>query len=527
MHLRAALRACVPRAGHTLLALNQPTRLVAPPVLFSLRNSSTQPAARRVRDVNTLVKDPNAFKEFKRALDLNRYTEIWRWYRVLYRTRDLERLSTRDFLKVVELVKENRVFFERNDAARVRILNQIWTAMANSKIKPNPDLCKLFVELYGRAGDVAGLEKVQAYMKEAGFPVLERGVQQWIMLAAARTGNFEQAQRIYESLKNSDAARDRVLANSLLMGYSRGRHEQQMLQLFESMKTSGPAPDGLSHYHVLDYYASVGNIKEMEEWFAVMRKIASRPLQSAYNVAIYAYLAANQLDKARELFKEVEQHTYVPDYRHDDLKVALAAQEGDAIAAWKSFRRAYASRKKVASVQVMINLAKATGPVKEEDLEEFKKTLALAEYPMTSNVLAYLLRGYRGLRDPVSAETILRWMASAKWTAHGGNYADVIGTYLVHGDVENAKRLFNEVREKGQRIDRYSYASLVRRCVREQKLAEVALVLDNLEQDDMFISPGLVESMREALGAEHDLVKRITAVFEKKVQASKAAKSMA
>ncbi|KND04939.1 pentatricopeptide repeat domain-containing protein [Spizellomyces punctatus DAOM BR117] len=527
MHLRTALRACVPRAGHTLLALKQPTRLVAPPILLSFRTASTEPAARRVRDVNTLVKDPNAFKEFKRALDLNRYTEIWRWYRVLYRTRDLERLSSRDFYKVVLLVKENRVFFERNDAARVRILNQIWTAMANSKIKPDPTLCKLFVELYGRAGDLANLEKVQAYMKEAGFPVLEKGVQQWIMLAAARTGNFDQAQRIYEFLKTSDAERDRVLANSLLMGYSRGRYEQPMLQLFEDMKSSGPAPDSLSHYHVLDYYASVGNIEEMEKWFAIMRKISSRPLQSAYNVAIYAYLAANQLDKSRELFKEVEQHNYVPDYRHDDLKVALAAHEGDTITAWKSFRRAYATRKKVASVQVMINLAKATGPVKVEDLEEFKKTLALAEYPMTANVLSYLLRGYRGLRDPVSAETVLRWMASKKWTTHGGHYADVIGTYLVHGDVENAKRLFNEVREKGQGIDKYSYAALVRRCVKENKLAEAALVLDNLERDDMFISVGLVESVRETLGAEHELVKRLTARFEEKVQASKTAKKTA
>lgn len=484
---------------------------------------TAQPAqVYRQKSFKRAMEDPQAFENFRRAVDLKKPHDIWRYYRVLQRKGGLRKLNNDSFIQILNLVKFHRVFYDRTDAGRSRVVDNLWNDVALSGVNPNWKLYQLFLEAYSRVGNIDGVKKVIEAMKNARQQVETADVQRWLMCACARAGDSAQARTIYDAYKTRVEGSE--FANLLLLGYSRGKHEKELIATLDEMKASGPKPNNISYLHVMSYYTHTNNLDNVLKYFAERKRTLGDDIPSVpmYNYIISSYLQAGKLDKARETLKEMEARGLAGSFRTDELRLLLAAEEGNALEAWKAFTGAFIQARRAPDNQSLSKLAKATGPAKGvEGLEELKKTHALASLDFKPSSLRNLLKGYRISKDPESAETVLSWFEPCGWKVVEASYEDVILAYAARSDMDNTMRLLNKMMGEGLKPDTYAYTQFLGSMMRNGLTDDAMALLEIMQRDDTFIKPAIVKRLEAEYGKENQVVAKLAAMLEAKIGAGK------
>ncbi|KAI9102692.1 hypothetical protein DFS34DRAFT_591325 [Phlyctochytrium arcticum] len=279
--------------------------------------------------------------------------------------------------------------------------------MLENHVKPSPPLAVAFAEAFARFGTAEQFADVLSWMQASKYPLSDQKLKESILLSAATAGDSEKVESVFQELQKGSTKSPIGYLNWILMGYARGRHEQLLLDTFNRMESLGCRPDGNSFYHVLTYYAALGNTTKLKEWLAKMKEAGVTPSIPTYSTVLHGCFAAQDYDLAQEIVQEVEAEGRPVDYHFKALQARLAARTGDFKGALKQLN-GIEGNSRASSPILWGDVAKALGPIKpsmtKTELEDVTGTI------LSHKALQNLISGYNHIKDPASAQAITNWI---------------------------------------------------------------------------------------------------------------------
>ncbi|KAJ3152330.1 hypothetical protein HDU86_005859 [Geranomyces michiganensis] len=478
-------------------------------------SSKTKP-----RRSNDLPHNLPLFRQFNRALDSRQPLEQWRLYNAVYKAGDAKFMSLNAFKKMIECIREKRVLLVNTDEYRLGLTNNLWEALKESSVTIDEPLLSSFLQVYGRLGDLNGVNAVLSELKTMRIDVNKLGYQTWAMMAYARSGKQTEARAIYDKFKDK-VDHDAALPNLYLYGLTNGADPERLklaLALFKEMKANGWKPDNNTYNHIIALYARMKQTDEMLAWFQKRRaEIRSEPPAAMYNQVLWGLLHAERWQEARDMLDRMAERGVKPDRRTADRAVAIGEKLGDAVLAWKYGASPPGDGYESTNPKTLESLAKVVGPATagQEGFDKFKAILDAAGAMIQPKFLAKLIRGYRRMGDGSSAAAVLTWFPLAGLKPSTSVSMSVISAYANNDELDAAKALASSWQPEDTPIQ--VWTTLMMACKRVGDDASALSILKKYAPGHKFFPRDVVDTLAEKYGRDDAVYKASADVLRRKI----------
>ncbi|KAJ3172706.1 hypothetical protein HDU88_006036 [Geranomyces variabilis] len=479
--------------------------------------SSIEASSRRSND---LPKNLYLFRQFNKALDNRQPLEQWRLYGLVYKAGDAKFMSLFAFKKILECIRNKRPLSVKSDERRLELTNDLWKALKESSVSADVHLLVSFLEVYGRLGDLSGVNAVLGEFKAMRTKVDKRNYQTWVMMAYARSGMHAEARAIYDKYKGK-SSHDAAMSNLYLSAIANGAEPDRLdasLSLFKEMKADGPKPDNNTYNHIIALYGRLGKADEMLAWFEKRRsEIRSEPPTAIYNQVLWGLINVERWQDARDLLDQMAERGVLPDRRTADRAATIAAHFGDPVLGWKYCAMAPDNGSESTNLRTLGLLSKAVGPATagQEGVEKFKAILDAVEMTMEPRLLSKLVKGYRENGDGASAAAVLTWFPVMGLKPHASVYTSVILTYIKNNELDTGKALALSWQPADTPVAAWTKIMLAFKRVGDNDAA--LSILEMYAPWHKFFPRDIVDTLEETYGRDDSLYKASAHVLHDKI----------
>ncbi|KAJ3183379.1 hypothetical protein HDU87_006698 [Geranomyces variabilis] len=486
--------------------------------------SSSEAPPRRSNDLPNNV---HLFRKFNKALDKGPPLEQWHLYGQVCKAGDAKFMSLFAFKKILECIRNKRPLSVKSDERRLELTNDLWKALKDSSVSMDVQLLSTLLQVYGRLGDLSGVNAVLSELKAMRIKVDSRNYQTWVMMAYAKSGMQAEARAIYDNFKGK-IGHDAALPNLYLFGIVNGAEPARLdvaLSLFKEMKTDGPKPDNNTYNHIIALYGRLGKADEMLAWFEKRRsEIRSEPPTAIYNQVLWGLINVGRWQDARDLLDQMAERGVLPDRRTANRAVMIADHFGDPVLGWKYCGLADGNGSESTNVHTLGRLAKLAGPAMagQEGFEKFTTILGAVDTDIEPRILARLVKGYCQNGDGASATAVLTWFPITGFKPDASVYTSIISTYIKNNELDAAKALASSWPPADTPIAAWTRIMLAFKRVGDN---DVALsILEMYAPSSNFFPRDLVDTLEETYGRDDELYKASARVLRDKI-AERAPKS--
>ncbi|XP_050227656.1 putative pentatricopeptide repeat-containing protein At3g11460, mitochondrial [Mercurialis annua] len=284
--------------------------------------------------------------------------------------------------------------------------------------------------------------------------LLEPFIQTSLISMYGKCGFIEYARKVFD--ENPQSSRLTVCYNSLISGYGMNLIVKDAMVLFNEMRDLGVEINGVTMLGLIPLCGAQGKLGLGMSAHGLCVKFGLDMDVSIANCLLTMYAKCGEVGFARKLFDGTPRKGLVA----WNAMINGYAQNGlatDVLGLYKEMELCGVSPDAVTFAGVLSSCAHLGAQSVGRDIEQRMHTCGFASNPFLNNALVNLfarcgnLRRARDIFDGIAVKSVVSWTA-------------MIGGYGMHGEGENAVKLFDTMIRTGIRPDGTAFVSVLSAC---------------------------------------------------------------
>ncbi|XAR67971.1 hypothetical protein NMG60_11002934 [Bertholletia excelsa] len=201
------------------------------------------------------------------------------------------------YIKVSRNFRKNKMF---NDAV------QLYELMIDGPYKPAAKECSLLLRAIASSGnpDMNLVFRIVRKYEEAGN-LLTKADYDGIHRSLTSSGEFDEANKIVEAMKNAGYEPDNITYSQLVFGLCKARRLDEACKVLDDMETHGCVPDLKTWTILIQGHCTANEVEGALLCFAKMMEKGCDPDADILDVLIKGFIGQNRIDGANKLFIEM------------------------------------------------------------------------------------------------------------------------------------------------------------------------------------------------------------------------------
>ena len=343
------------------------------------------------------------------------------------------------------------------------LMKEYYEIMKSNRIPESSITYGILIKAFGKSNDFENAQKIFEKMLNSNM-VINEMTYGCILDACAKSGRMDVAMKIFESLKNSNASMNSIVFTTIIKGYMNNEAYDRAILFFDTIKGLVDLPGMIISFNcMLDLYVRMNNLQKAEELFEEIDTKFKADVIS-YSTIIKGLCNLNRKDKGFEYIKRL-----VEQYKEDLIDISVINLYLDSCA----------------------------------NVNDFKLGIQVYQFVMTKNIVpneitfGIMIKIYGFAKELQKAFDLLELMEVYQINPSIIVYTNLIHISFYNKNPKKAEMAFLQFKRNGGAGDKLMYSKLVEGLIRFRETSKLMEYVELALEENCTLKPEVINMLED------------------------------